>query len=437
MKRRNEKGLGVVSACRLSAYDARNQLTDLIYAANDRERFAYDATDQLTNVLYEAANPDTTPSAWTNEARYAYDAAGNRSSVTLTNTGTTSYIANALNQYDEVGDTYPSYDGNGNMWNDGTAPWSSSFDRENRLVASETLSEALWYSYDPFNRLISRVKDGGSTTRFYYDDQWRLIAEYDGSGNLLAKYVYGPEIDEPVRMTRNQVNYYYHAAALGTVTEITLADQTVTERYTYDVYGEPKMWDGGGSLLSASAIGNRLLFQGRDRDPDTGLYNFRNRYYSPSLGRFLQVDLIGVRGGLNLYKFVANKPSVSTDPYGLSACTNDCDNRYLRRNALSWRITNRIALGVGLGAAAVGAIAGSESPPTAVGGAAVAGVAFGGAAWLFTASVYGIQDLVEWLACLAGCASVECFLPSPPPPLQPPWGQGCSICPVNSPPVRF
>jgi RHS repeat-associated protein len=69
-------------------------------------------------------------------------------------------------------------------------------------------------------------------------------------------------------------------------------------------------------VLTASAYGNRFLFQGRDRDPDTGLYNFRYRTYSPTLGRFLQVDPIGQEGGLHLYRFVLNSPQVYDDPYG-------------------------------------------------------------------------------------------------------------------------
>lgn len=40
-------------------------------------RFRYDATDRLTNVLYEALNPHSSPTGWTNEARYAFDPAGN------------------------------------------------------------------------------------------------------------------------------------------------------------------------------------------------------------------------------------------------------------------------------------------------------------------------------------------------------------------------
>jgi RHS repeat-associated protein len=341
--------------------------------------YAYDATDQLTNVLYEALNPDTSPSAWTNEARYAFDPAGNRTSVTLTNSGTVNYTANALNQYTAVGSTTPTYDGNGNLTFDGT--WTYTYDRENRLVQAANDQTTVTYRYDAFNRLIERAV-GTSVTRFYYDDRWRLIAEYDGNDALVRKYVYGPEVDEPVRLTdagNGNTKYYYHAAALGTVTEITDATGNLVEQYRYDVYGEPTIYDSTFNPQPSTAIGNRLLFQGRDRDPDTGLYNFRNRYYSPGLGRFIQIDplgkpdfetaSLGAYAGirllnrafigvavldLNKYSFVGNNPINLRDGLGLS-CFTDCmtteGSRILQNSALCGCIV--MLLGGGAAAASL------------------------------------------------------------------------------------
>jgi RHS repeat-associated protein len=166
-----------------------------------------------------------------------------------------------------------------------------------------------------FGRLIARTK-GANTLRFYYSG-WRLIEERDQNDNVLANYVYGTGVDEVRRMTRNGQQYYYTSDAQGNVTEITDDDGNLVEQYRYDAFGTPTIRDGDGDAISASAIGNRLMFQGRDRDPDTGLYNFRYRYSSPSLGRFLQPDPIGQKGELNLYGFLKNDPISKIDPLGL------------------------------------------------------------------------------------------------------------------------
>ena len=51
-----------------------------------------------------------------------------------------------------------------------------------------------------------------------------------------------------------------------------------------------------------------------------GMYDLRNRYYSPELGRFLQPDPIGFKGdGSNLYRYCGNDWANKTDPMGLQS----------------------------------------------------------------------------------------------------------------------
>ena len=45
---------------------------------------------------------------------------------------------------------------------------------------------------------------------------------------------------------------------------------------------------------------------------------FWARPYDPNLGRWIQRDPIGEKGGLNLYGYVGNKPISKVDPFGLS-----------------------------------------------------------------------------------------------------------------------
>jgi RHS repeat-associated protein len=221
------------------------------------------------------------------------------------------------------------YDANGNQTSGGG--WAMTYDRENRLIAASNQQSAISYQYDALGRQTRRQVQtwnaaSGSwlltSDSFFYYAGWQLIAEYDGAGTLQRKYVYGPGIDEPVRMTISQlpssISYYFHADGLGSITEITGSTGQLVESYRYDVYGTPSFFDSSFIPHNSSLIGNRLLFTGRDRDPDTTWYNYRHRYYNPSLGRFVQPDRFGIKGGdMNLYRYCLNSPANNVDPYGL------------------------------------------------------------------------------------------------------------------------
>ncbi len=68
---------------------------------------------------------------------------------------------------------------------------------------------------------------------------------------------------------------------------------------------------------TTSSVGNTITFQGHEYDPDTGLVHFRNRDYSPELGRFLQPDPMGYMDSPNPYQAFGNNPVNMTDPMGL------------------------------------------------------------------------------------------------------------------------
>jgi RHS repeat-associated protein len=63
---------------------------------------------------------------------------------------------------------------------------------------------------------------------------------------------------------------------------------------------------------SSSSFAWRYLHQGGRLDTTSGLCHFRNREYSPTLGRWVQVDPIGFAGGdVNLYRYLASVVSHS------------------------------------------------------------------------------------------------------------------------------
>jgi len=84
-----------------------------------------------------------------------------------------------------------------------------------------------------------------------------------------------------------------------------------------DPHGNPPSVD---NLFSVDPYANRFLSTGREFLKEANLYNYRNRVYSPTLGRFLRTDPIRFSAGdINLYRYVSNNPVNLWDPDGLDA----------------------------------------------------------------------------------------------------------------------
>ena len=231
------------------------------------------------------------------------DAVGNRTQV-ATPPATTSYTHNTLNQYTVVGGVTLTYDPNGNLTNDGTRTYT--YDAENRLVGSSAVGSSVTYTYDAFGRRIAKTVNG-TTTRFLYDGD-QLLEERSASGAFLTAYLYGPGIDELLlRYTNTNQLLIYHQNALGSTQFLLDWSGVPVDGATYDAYGTPS---------GPSAVGNRFLFTGREYDTETGLYYYRARYYSPSLGRFLQREPTPT--DFNSYRYVLNNPTSWIDPWGLT-----------------------------------------------------------------------------------------------------------------------
>src|SRR5207302_1739737 len=138
-----------------------------------------------------------------------------RNGMTVTDSsGTTSttYTKDNLNQYTQINNQSLSYDSNFNLT--AYAGWSYSYDAMNRMVAVGGNGTAA-FLYDGTGRCVKRVING-ATTIFTYDG-WRSVAEWDGSGNLVATNVYGVGIDEPLYTSNASGQFYYKQDALGNV----------------------------------------------------------------------------------------------------------------------------------------------------------------------------------------------------------------------------
>jgi RHS repeat-associated protein len=258
------------------------------------------------------------------------------------------------------------------------------YNEENRLVSAVNENGTITYTYDPMGRRISRNINGKKTHYLYNGEQ--ILCEYQET-ILAKKFVYGPGIDEPVRMTvlpntditgdgnynmddihamsaswlkhagetaynpaadlnydgivdnidadilagnwkaalAGARQYYYHFDALGSVTALTDKDGQIVETYKYAVFGQTAIYNAKGHLVAASQVGNIYFFTGRQLDSESGLYFYRARMYSPALGRFMQTDPVGYGAGMNLYLYCGNNPILLVDPYGLCSSSSNWD----------------------------------------------------------------------------------------------------------------
>src|SRR5690606_24566594 len=103
---------------------------------------------------------------------------------------TESYTTNSLNQYTAVGGASPTYDGNGNLTNNGTFKFKYNY---KNLICEvrQAIGNAVvaTYTYDANGRRIGKAVSGGVTQRFIYSDV-ETIETFDGSNNWKQDFVF-------------------------------------------------------------------------------------------------------------------------------------------------------------------------------------------------------------------------------------------------------
>jgi len=251
---------------------------------------------------------------------YAYDANSNRLSKTSpTGTQTGTYDAqDRLLSYN--GASY-SYTANGE-WSTktvGSAVTSYSYDALGNLRSVTLPTGAqLGYVIDGENRRIGKTVNGSLVQGFLYENQLEPVAELDGSGTLVSRFVYcGCGAGNiPQYMVKNGVTYRIISDHLGSPRlVIDITSGAVLQRMDYDAFGTV--------ILDTNPGFQPFGFAGGMYDRDTGLVRHGARDYDPETGRWTNKDPIRFEAlDPNLYGYVLNDPINGIDLDGKDAFDN-------------------------------------------------------------------------------------------------------------------
>jgi RHS repeat-associated protein len=275
--------------------------------ATASQSYQYDVLDRLT--MAQTGNP------MTHTQQFTYDPVGNRLNATLDGSGANLYYNNSNRMQAFIGTISAGY-------LNGATALAYTYNNANRLVAIQSNGSPLAsYAVSALGQRVRKTV-GGVTTLFVYDEQGRLLGEYDGSGNLIQETVWLEDL--PVATLRptgaqgspTPINFYYvHADHLGSPRAVTRpADNVIMWLWdNVDPFGANAANENPGGQ---GTFKYALRFPGQYYDAETGTHYNMARDYDSTIGRYVESDPIGLEGGTNTYVYVRDNPLSFVDPTG-------------------------------------------------------------------------------------------------------------------------
>lgn len=267
---------------------------------------------------------------------YAYDAAGNRTSlVNAGGTQTYTYFA-ASHRLTSVAGIARTYNATGSTTSIGNMARQFYYTPGGRQrMVKRNGAIAMYYSYNGLGEQVRRfTSETDLNQRYYvYDEGGHWLGDYDSTGAPKQQIVWLDDL--PVGLINAAGLNYIEPDHLGSPRAVIdpLRDVAVWQwDAKSEVFGNSppdQDPDGDGFQLVFD-----MRFAGQRYDSATGLnYNYF-RDYDPLTGRYVQSDPIGLRGGLSTYAYVSGNPVNRIDPFGLKDFTQ-CETNEILAQARS------------------------------------------------------------------------------------------------------
>jgi RHS repeat-associated protein len=314
-----------------------------------RAQYNYDPAGQLTtstvngtttHAVTYSANWQNAPNGGTED--YNYDANGNRDNAGFTVSAPSSSTGD--NQISSDGTYNYYYDADGNLTRQvsiaGGSETDYSYDFRNRLTevaskdSSGRVTQVVDYVYDAFNRLVGRTQanytyTGDSTTpsstvtatgHFVYDGD-NMVLALDNSGNVTDRVLWGPAVDQVLAEEDSSGTVTWALSDnQGTVRDLAQysgGTTTVVNHRVFSSFGQ-LLSQTNPSTGTPATVDSVFGYTGSYYDSATGLQWNLNRWYNPSLQRWMGQDPDGLLPDANPYRYCGDGPMDGVDATGLA-----------------------------------------------------------------------------------------------------------------------